>query len=395
MKKLDSGFRAHFELLIPGDWAQIIEKFKDGNIFQTFAYGAETWGVQNLDHFVLKYDNEIVSAAQIWIKKIPFLNKSIAHISYGPVWILKEKDINITILKNALRALFSEYVENRNFLLRVRPNIIEGSHGANLNDWVDVFEEENLRLEKSEYRYRTIKLDLNSDLEDIKSNFRKSWRKCLRRAEKNSLDIIVTDKESDLLEFEKLYMKMMERKNVSEYIEDVSKWININKKLYDSLKLKLFLTKNKTDIISGIIISKIGDTALGLMSASSKIDIENKYNSTYLLDWEIIKYLKTINCRYYDLRGYSPKSYPGPSYYKAGVGGDDVRFVGIYEGCRSLMISKLCSIGKKLDAMNTKVKSLRLIFRRKIVLMFNSFSCAILYFIKAQSRVKFSYLGIN
>ena len=145
--------------------------------------------------------------------------------------------------------------------------------------------------------------------------------------------------------------------------------MDINERLCDSHKLKLFLTKNDKDIVSGIVISKIGDTALGLLSASSRVDHDEKYNSSYLLDWEIIKYLKAINCRYYDLRGYSPETYPGPSYYKAGLGGDDVRFIGVYEGFKSSTISIICDVGKWIDKLFTNWRSFRLVFRRKIVFL--------------------------
>ena len=58
---------------------------------------------------------------------------------------------------------------------------------------------------------------------------------------------------------------------------------------------------------------------------------EQDQATSYLLHWRIITWLKEHGYRYYDLRGYEPEKYPGVSQFKAGLSGEDVRFMGTYE----------------------------------------------------------------
>ena len=62
-------------------WARILLKFDDANIFQTWGYGAVKWGEKKLEHIILKKSNKIVAATQLWYVKFPIIKSGIAHVS--------------------------------------------------------------------------------------------------------------------------------------------------------------------------------------------------------------------------------------------------------------------------------------------------------------------------
>src|ERR1041385_3162014 len=57
------------------EWNELLPRFADANIYQTWAYGAVCWGEKQLSHLLLRRDAEVVAAAQLRIVRVPLLNK--------------------------------------------------------------------------------------------------------------------------------------------------------------------------------------------------------------------------------------------------------------------------------------------------------------------------------
>ena len=86
----DKSYSVQIDRISPENWDEVIDLFEDASIYQTFAYGSVRWGRSNLSHIILKFNDEIVAAAQIVIKKIPLVKAGIAFSPWGPITHLRE-----------------------------------------------------------------------------------------------------------------------------------------------------------------------------------------------------------------------------------------------------------------------------------------------------------------
>ena len=93
---------------------------------------------------------------------------------------------------------------------------------------------------------------------------------------------------------------MMARKNFKENV-DPYKIGKMNEELDDEYKLKVFIAYKDKLPVASIVGTAIGDTGIYLLGASNEIGMKNK--ASYLLQWEMIKWLKQRGCQRYDLGG--------------------------------------------------------------------------------------------
>ncbi|MCS6319807.1 MAG: peptidoglycan bridge formation glycyltransferase FemA/FemB family protein, partial [Nitrospira sp.] len=102
-------------------------------------------------------------------------------------------------------------------------------------------------------------------------------------------------------------------------------------------------------ICAGVICSAIGSTALYLFGATSTAGVKSR--GSYLLQWKQIEQLNKNRVPWYDLHGINPEENPGTYKFKSDLAGDhgrELRFVGQFEACESLL-SKVCvRIGEAL-----------------------------------------------
>ncbi|MGE5458485.1 MAG: hypothetical protein ACM3RX_09035, partial [Methanococcaceae archaeon] len=83
-------------------WAEYLELFDDANIYQTWAYGKFQTGGNKISHLVLKLDGKVVALSQARILILPFFNRGIAYIFFGPLWKLKNGIYDRHILQEFL-----------------------------------------------------------------------------------------------------------------------------------------------------------------------------------------------------------------------------------------------------------------------------------------------------
>jgi hypothetical protein len=61
MNNDDNAFITEVDLISKDDWSKLLMEFEDANIFQTWEYGSEHWGENNLSHLTLKKNGKIVA----------------------------------------------------------------------------------------------------------------------------------------------------------------------------------------------------------------------------------------------------------------------------------------------------------------------------------------------
>jgi len=344
MSSLINGYIAEVDTVTEAEWSDLLPRFDDATINQTWSYGSIRWGEHNLSHLVLKKNGVIIAAVQLRIVKLPAVKGGIAYISWGPMWRTREKQRNIEYLQQILRALLTEYSVQRGLLLRVLSNVYDCDADSELIR--SIFNEEGFQYTLSPYR--TLLLDLETSLEELRSNLSKDWRKNLRKAESNNLKITEGSDDALYVTVSNLYKEMLGRKDFVPLM-DVNQFGIVQRDLPDSLKMRIMLCELDGEPIAALVGSGLGDTGIELVAATS--DRALKVNASYLLRWRMAQWLKEQGCCLYDLGGIDPIKNPGSYQFKAGLSGKsgkDTRHIGQFEACQNLLSSFVVKVGDRI-----------------------------------------------
>ncbi len=353
MRELHPGYTSEIDTVDEKKWSEIIQQFDDANIYQTWSYEVVRSGRQNISHFLLLRDSDVVAAAQSRIVKIPFIKVGIAYIRWGPLCCLHDSQIPMETFRQAIRALRNEYVCKRGLILRIFPLLFEDDSRS----FLPILDQEGFARLRSARRDRTLLIDLNPPLTDLRKGLKASWRRQLNRAEKNELEI-TEGHEDELFEmFIKIYQEMVNRKKFVEP-HDITEFRSIQKHLPEIFKMKIMLSRFHGDLCAGLICSKIGKTGVYLFGATSNRGLESR--GSYLLHWKLIEWLKNNGFSYYDLHGINPTINPGTYRFKTGLcgkNGRDVSFLGQFDSYKNGLDRFWMRCGDTLRMVHRKTKS--------------------------------------
>jgi hypothetical protein len=342
------------------EWSRILSGFNDANIYQTWEYGAVKWGEDNLVHVVLRESGQAVAAAQTWQVEAPIVGGGAAHVSMGPMWHPSCRAADPATIDRMIGVLCDEFVTRRKLLLRLYLYDREDLNSAPILQGLDRNEVRRTR----EPPDVTVILNLSPDLEQLRRQMRKEWRRHLRKAEKTDVEIMHGTDDQMFGALCELYHEMVTRKGFTDLLEDTAQLAEVQRRLPPAMKMRVFLCRHDGEIVGGQAISALGNAAIGLISATSNKDVELKLRSTYLCDWTAIQWLKEQGFAGFDLRGYDPDKYPGPSAYKAGLGGDIASLLGIFERSDGLKSSAVVRGGKAVSRLSSLMQRGTRILRR-------------------------------
>lgn len=353
-KKADLSYSVEVDNISQNEWSQLLLKFEDATIFQTWEYGSAHWGDKKISHLILKKEGQVVAATQLWVVKIPIIGSGFAHISWGPMWRLRGQSLEPETVRHMLRSLKEEYVNRRRLLLRIRAYSVDSTIEGEIVR--SNLEAEGFQFQTKESRYHTYRLSLGSELQEIRRKFLPRWRRNLKKAENLDLTVISGDNDEMFQSFSILYHDMLSRKGFKEYVADMSKYANIQKSLPEKLKMKIFLCYYQGEVVAGETVPLLGDTGMYLLSATSTKSIELNLYAAYLVQWKIIEWLKQNGFQYYDLRGGVEGDMPGVKFFKSGLSGDEIFYLGSYENHNSKISYFMVRTGEFLQDLN-KIKN--------------------------------------
>jgi len=232
----------------------------------------------------------------------------------GPVADYSKTDA----LKILLDDIKTKAKEDGAWFVRVRPD--EKSTDILLKEFKDFG---FVRSPMHVHGENTIVLDITNDLDDILKNMRKTTRYLIRKSENSglSLEIFKDSKQIDIL-------TSLQEDTVKRH-----KFIGFSEKLF-KLQMDIFgnegqalffVCKMKNIPLAAAIIMLYGEKAFYHHSGSSNEG--QKTNSSYFMQWEIIKEVKRLGYKYYDFWGIAPTDNPnhrfaGVTTFKKGFGGE-------------------------------------------------------------------------
>src|SRR5471030_244654 len=118
---LPNGYTVDVDTVDKAGWHDVLDRFIDANIYQTWSYEAMRRGERGTSHLLLRKDGETVAAAQVKIVKLPFLKVGVAYVRWGPMWRLRGREADPQVLSAALDAIRREYAVRRGLTLRMLP----------------------------------------------------------------------------------------------------------------------------------------------------------------------------------------------------------------------------------------------------------------------------------
>ena len=324
---LEPGYSAEVTRYGESRWREIVNCFDDANLYQTWTYDAVRQGESNLRHCVLSKSGRVMAAAQARLLRLPGLRMGAAYVRWAPLWRRRDGVADPTDFRMALRALRNDLVLRHGLFLRVYPL----AYDCEGTDYGAILKEEGFSPAPEEVAQRTLLLDLEPSLEEIRRNFDRKWRNCLSRAERNELECVEGSGDALFGAFVELYRALLERKRFRQP-NDIEEFRNIQQRLPEDQKMRIFLTGRDGRPSSGALCTAIGNTGVYLFGACNELGMTT--NGSYLVQWEAIQWLKQEGCRWYNLNGINPENNPGTYHFKAGIvgkAGRDVRYLGRFD----------------------------------------------------------------
>jgi lipid II:glycine glycyltransferase (peptidoglycan interpeptide bridge formation enzyme) len=313
-----SRYRTEVDSVTEQEWSELGRHFEDASIYQTWAYGSIRWGEKNLSHIVLKDGDDPVAIAQLRIVRPKGIRAGVAYLRWGPLCHSRARGLDADVVRAMADALRKEYTDKRGLCLEIVPNAFEESRRAEV--FQGAFEQYQRKSVVGTEKYRTFLLDLSPPLDDVRRALHRRWRGYLNAAERNELQV----REGEDLErydaFCRLYAQMWKRKRFRTGVR-IEEFARIQERLPQFERMKIFLCEHKGSPVAALVCSAMGDTGIYLLGAS--IDADMRLKASYLLHWNVIKWLKNSGIRYYDLGGIDPIKNPGGFQFKRGLSGVD------------------------------------------------------------------------
>lgn len=311
------------EQVEPLVWQEIARGFADYNFEQSSDYAmamAESMG-GTVDFYVVRDQGHILGGACVRIKSMLGLRRGIAYISGGVLvksWDgMPFEDRHRSVLEVVKR----ELVDKQKHYLFARAPILPADESNLHKNFTDLDFRETDRVRK----YRTVLIDLRPDLDVIRANLGRKWRRNLNYATRMGLQL---EQGADLAfqaRFMTLFGDMVGTKNFNVHVDP-----NAFFKLpAESTGLVILIVTKDGQDVAGHVLSLLGNTAVNPFGASNEQGRATK--AGYWMSWQAIELARAQGMHWYDLGGIDPEINPGGYEFKSRMGGQDITATGPYE----------------------------------------------------------------
>jgi hypothetical protein len=355
IRPLAPNYSVEIDSLDETTWNKYLRRFVDANLFQTWSYAETVEGRRNMGHLVLRRQGEVVAIAQARVRQIPLLGVGVSYVRSGPLWQLRDREPDVEILRQVVRAMRNEYVCRRGLALRLYPRIFtDDSLGLGA-----ILKEEGLALVREEKRERTLLMDLAPSLAELRDGMPRLGRRNLKTAEKNNLEMAEGCDEKLFDQVVALYTETIKRKKFAKSI-DPEEFKRIQALLPEDFKMRVLLCSVQGEPCAGIIFSLMGDTGIPMVAATGDAGLVCK--GSFLVQWQMIDYLKEHGAIVYDLNGINPEKNPGTYNFKrdiAGKHGRDVYYLGRFDAAPGPISRLLLKLADELKKRRREWKQYR------------------------------------
>jgi len=293
------------------NYLQESDKCETFNITQSLSYARSIsnvsknkWKVKRL---LFESKNIKIAYCQILVRRYFFFK--IYRINKGPIFF---NNVQEDLKQNVINYLISFGNIKKFSILSFIPNL-----PYNIDN-ILILKKKSF-IFKSDPKFSTIIININKDLDIIKSEFKYFWKYSLNRSLKHNIEIKLIKNNN---EFNKFCSRYIEHSKTNRF-----KGLNINLlkglfKINSESNLLIFQAIYDHKCIGEICIHFEGNTGTYLVGNFN--DYGKKFNANNLLLWESIKFLKKKNVNFFDLGGLNLQNESGINFFKRGMGGEEI-----------------------------------------------------------------------
>lgn len=326
MDEIDMTSKVRLEPLDPDCWRYTVGRFDDANFQQSWGYADVLASKRHCVHDEVGFweGDDLIGIASIRVRRLPILDIGVAYVAGGPL-VNRGGEGDLLRFRGCLESLCEEYVKRRKLILRVLPPIGDGRWNQEAGA---VMTSMGMVLSQKGRTYRTLLLDLDRPLDDIRKGLAQKWRNCLNASEKEGLSVRWASEPKEFAHFRASHASFVGSKGFVVDL-DANFYESVRNRFHNDADLELALVEVDGKPAASHLASYMGDTAVYLLGLTEDIALSKK--AAYFLHWEVIKKAKQRGMKWYDLGGIDPKENPGVFKFKSGFGGIDVSAAGPME----------------------------------------------------------------
>lgn len=312
------------------DWEHYASVFADYSIYQTWAYQETRADMdkQEISRIVIKDESgEVATMGHVRIKSIKLLGLRIGYMQWGPLLRGPASDLRCT--EEATRTLRAAYLGTQVNVLRIVPNVTEDEIGRKLARTLEASGFDNVPSVKP---CHTMFLPLGRSNEQLRKGLHQSWRRQLRKAERARLEVVESATHESFEILRKFYLGTVQRKG----FRGLDPWIftRTQRLLSPAERMSLILAYDDGRPVTAHLTSNLGNSAVFLLGGSCEEGLSRR--ASYLTWWKAIVRSNKIGMKRFDVGGVDFEKNPTVSRFKAGIGGKEVFYIGVFEACDTL-----------------------------------------------------------
>jgi len=323
------------------DWEQYAKEFADYSIYQTWPYQQVRGEIdtQEVSRFLIKdKDDHVLTMGQIRIKHVKILGLRIGYIQRGP--LLRHKNGTVKCTVKALRNLLNVYLGTKVNVLRIAPNICNDETDHRISEMLIA---SGFQHVSSVAPYRTLMLQVDDSEDAVRKRLHKSFRRDIKYAEKNGIEIREGNNEEFCKILEELYFGSLKRKSFKGL--NPQEFIRPQLDLSASEKMNIIVAYYDGEPVSMLLSSNLGDTAVVLLAAGNERSLS--CGSSYLTWYRGAVSALHAGMKLYDLGGIDPRRNPTVYQFKKRMGADECYFIGEFEATSNLFVKHIWRIAEK------------------------------------------------
>lgn len=325
-----------------GEWLDCAKQFADYSIYQTWPYQQVRGEMDNqqVSRVIIRdEDGRVVTMCHVRIKHVKLLGLRIGYVQWGPLF--RDKDDKVVCSVEALRTLRKAYLLNKVNVLRVVPNACDDENGK---IFAGMLRSAGFGRVQNILPYRTFILPADDSEEGIRKRLRKSFRRDLKKAEKNGIEIREGCGEEFCKILEELYVESLKRKCFKGL--DTQEFIKPQRLLSTAEKMNIIVAHYEGEPVSVHLASNLGDTAVVLLAASNEKGLT--CGSSYLIWYRAAVSALNTGMKYCDLGGIDPKDNLNVYQFKSRMGGEESLHIGTFEICNNWIVKKFWHMAEKV-----------------------------------------------
>lgn len=327
IREIDAAEKARFNDFIAG--------FPTGDAMQSFEWGevkSKSGGWSPVRIVGEDDSGNIVASALMLIRRIPRTGRSIAYIPRGPVMDTTDADF----VKEFAVGLRESAQKRGAILVKIDPPVpVEDTVSAKNIELAGFGLLDDSTGFGGTQPKCVMQLNLEPSLDEVFANFKPKWRYNIRLAEKKGVTIKTDCTKEDLPAFYDLLKVTAKRDRF--LVRGYSYYETMYDMLVPAGHAKLFISMYEGKPLGGALAFVIGDRAWYVYGASG--NEHRNLMPNHLMQWEMIRWAKSLNCRIYDFRGVSPRRgaaeeddhLQGLNRFKEGFSAYYVEYLGEYD----------------------------------------------------------------